>query len=222
MTLDRATLDVVDSGFQHRPELLRGSGSPVDAEPFLHPGWEHVAGALISGADVANHPHPPGHDFMLFPNPNAAPPYTERQLPVGREWRLAPLVEGGYQIVEVIEHSKRIAIARLFHATTQENARKILATGFVDCSRELHQGRWYSGVWLAEVSLFELEPLILLVSMPEDLVRQYELPGDQGYRRWLVPAEVINRHATIVEFPRRAKPHPGSSGNPQVGSETRS
>lgn len=210
-TFDRATLEVVDSGFQHRPELLRSSGRSVDAAPFLHAGFEHVAGALISGADVANCPHPSGHDFMLLPNPNAVPAYSERQVPVGREWRLAPLPEGGYQIIDVIEHSKRISIVRLFHATTQENARKILATGFVDRSRKLHQGRWYSGVWLAEVSLHELEPVILLVSMAEDLVRQYELPGDQGYRRWLVPAEVINRHATLVEVPRRAKPDPGPS-----------
>jgi hypothetical protein len=46
--------------------------------------------------------------------------------------------------------------------------------------------------------------VILLVSVAEDLVRQYELPGDQRDRRWVVPAEVINRHATVVEFPRRA------------------
>jgi hypothetical protein len=157
---------------------------------------------------VANCPHPPGHDFMLLPNPNAAPTYTERQVPVGREWRLGPLAEGGYPIIEVIEHSTRVPIVRLFHTTTQQRAREIVATGFVDCSRELHQGRWYSGAWLAEVSLFELEPVILLVSMPEDLVRQYELPGDQGYRRWLVPADVINQQATVVEFSRRAKPGP--------------
>jgi hypothetical protein len=116
VTFDRATLVQVDSGFLDRPQLKRSSGESVDAAPFLHAGFEHVAGALISNAGVASCPHPPGHDFMLLPNPNV----------------------------------------------------------------------------------------------------------DQGYRRWLVPAEVINRHATIVEFPRRAKPHPGSSGNPQVGSETRS
>ena len=200
MTFDRATLEVVHSGFQHRPALLRSSGNPVDAEPFLHSGLEHVAGALFSGADAANHPYPPGHDFMLFPNPKAAPLYTERQLPIGREWRLAPLAEGGYQTIEVIEHSKRIPIARLFHATTAENAREILATGFVDCSRELHEGTWYSGVWLAEVPLYELEPIVLLVSMPEELVLPFDLPGNQGYRRWLVPADLINRHAITVEF----------------------
>jgi hypothetical protein len=208
VTFDRATLDVVHSGFHHTPELLRSSGSTVDAAPFLHPGFAHVAGALISGTDAANCPHPPGYDFMLFPNPNAAPAYSERQLPIDREWRLAPLVEGGYPIIEVIEHSERTRMVRLFHATSQENARNILSTGFVDSSRELHAGRWYAGAWLAEVALHELEPAILLVSMPEDLVTQYELPSEQGYRRWLVPADLINRHATIVEYRRQAKPHP--------------
>jgi hypothetical protein len=206
VTFDRDTGDVVGSGYQHRPMLLRGSGNPVDAAPFLHAGFEHVTGALISAANVANCPHPPGHDFMVLPNPSAAPAYTERQLPIGREWRLGPPAEGGgYPILEVIEHSKWIPIVRLFHATTQENARKILESGFVDCSRELHQGRSYSGVWLTEVPLYELEPVMLLVSMPEELVRQYDLPGDQGYRRWLVPAELINRYATVVEFRRRER-----------------
>lgn len=203
VVFDRATMEVVDSGFQHRPELLRASGSSVDAAPFLHPGLEHVAGTLISGADVANCPYPLGHEFMLFPNPHAAPRYSERQLPVGREWRLSALAEGGYEIVEVIEHSKCTPILRLFHATTQENARRILATGFADHSEDLYQGRRYSGVWLAEVPLYELEPVILLVSVPDDLGRQYEIPGDHGYRRWLIPAEIINRHGTAVEFRRK-------------------
>jgi hypothetical protein len=142
---------------------------------------------------------------MLLPNPNAVPVYTERQLPVGREWRLAPLAEGGYEFIEVIEHSERIPVLRLFHATTKENARKILTTGFVDCSREMHHGRLYSGVWLAEVPLYELEPVLLLVAVPEHLIRPYDLPGEQGYRRWLVPAEIINQNASIVEFRRCAK-----------------
>ncbi len=210
VVFDRATRDVVDSGFRHRPELLRASGSSVDAAPFLHPGFEHVAGALISGTDVANCPYPLGYEFMLLPNPHAAPRYSERQLPVGREWRLCAYAEGGYEIVEVIEHSKWTPILRLFHATTQENARRILATGFADCSEELHQGRRYSGVWLAEGPLYELEPVILLVSVPDELVRQYEIPGDHRYRRWLIPAEIINRHGTAVEFA-------ASPGSPREG-----
>jgi len=105
---DRATGEAVDGGFQHRPELLRSSGSSVDVAPFLHPGLEQVTGALVSGTNSANCPESLGLDFMLFPNPRAAPAYTERQIPVGREWRLAP--EGdGYTVVEVIEHSKAAA-----------------------------------------------------------------------------------------------------------------
>jgi hypothetical protein len=136
VAIDRTTLEITESGFQHRAVLVRNSGSPVDAAPFLHSGFEHVSGALIAGTDAANCPYPPGYDFMLLPNPNAAPMYTERQLPVGREWRLGPLNTGGYQIIEVVEHSRRIHIVRLFYVTTHENARKILETGLLDRSRE--------------------------------------------------------------------------------------
>ena len=213
VVIDRESGEAVDSGFHHRPELQRGSGSPVDVAPFLRAEFAHITGALVSSVDAANCAYPPGLEFMLFPNPHGAPPYTERQLPVGREWRLLPLGEGGYQ-TEVIEHAQRISILRLFHATTQENARKILANGFVDGRRELHRGRWYSGVWLSDVTLEELAPVMLMVSLPEELVRQYELSGDQGYRRWLVPAEVIDRHATPVEFPRRRERGLGSPAVP--------
>lgn len=209
--IDRKSGHIVDSGFHHRPELQRTSGSRVDAAPFLHAEFAHVTGALVSSVDAANCAYPFGLDFMLFPNPLGAPPYTEGQLPVGREWRLVPVGEDGYQ-AEVIEHAHRIPIVRLFHATTQENACKILETGFADGGRERYQNRWYSGVWLSDVKLKELWPVMLLVSLPEELVRQYELPSDHhGYRRWLVPAEIINRHGTTVAFPERTKSDPGPS-----------
>lgn len=204
VVIDRESGQAVDSGFHHRPELQRTSGAPVDAAPFLHAEFAHVTGALVSSVDAANCAYPFGLDFMLFPNPLGAPPYTEGQLPIGREWRLVPVGEDRYQ-TDVIEHTQRIPMVRLFHATTQENAREILATGFVDTGRELHQGRWYSGVWLSDVKLKELAPVMLLVSLPEELVRQYELPSDQGYRRWIVPAEIINLHGATVAFPKRTK-----------------
>jgi hypothetical protein len=199
IVIDRGTGEPVDSGYQHRPQLLRTKGASVDVAPFLHEGLAHVAGALISSADAANCPAPLGLDFMLLPNPYAAPPYTERQLPVGREWRLER--DGDlFRIAEVIEHSKRVATVGLFHATTLDAARKIIATGFVDCSQERHQGRMYSGVWLSDVPLKELYPVILLVLLPEHLLSQYELPSaEHGYRRWLVPADVLNREAVVTE-----------------------
>lgn len=106
VVIDRVSGAAVDSGFQHRPQLQRASGAPVDVAPFLHPAFAHVTGALFSAADAANYPTPLGLDFMLFPNPHAVPAYTARQLPIGREWRLEPAGEG-YNVVEVIEHQAR-------------------------------------------------------------------------------------------------------------------
>ncbi len=200
VVIDRETGEPVRSGYQHRPELLRSSGSSVDVAPFLHPEFAHVAGALISGADAANCPMPLGLDFMLLPNPNALPRYSERQLPIGREWRFERDGEG-YRLAEIVEHSKPMPTVSLYHATTLEAARNIVATGFVDSSQELHQGRLYRGVWLSDARLIELAPVILLVVVPEPLVREYELLGEShGYRRWLVPAELLNSHASIAEL----------------------
>lgn len=106
VVLDRDSGKAVESGFQHRPQIQRVSGAPVDLAPFLHAAFAHVTGALVSAADAANYPSPLGLDFMLLPNPNAAPAYTAGQLPIGREWRLAPAGEG-YNVVEVIEHQTR-------------------------------------------------------------------------------------------------------------------
>ena len=106
VVLDRDSRKAVESGFQHRPQLRRQAGAPVDVAPFLHAGFAQVTAALFSAVDAANYPTPLGLDFMLLPNPNAKPAYTERQLPVGREWRLQAQGEG-YNIVEVIEHQAR-------------------------------------------------------------------------------------------------------------------
>jgi len=106
VAIDPTRGEVVESGFQFRSQLFRASGADVNVAPFLHPAFAHVTGALYSAADAANFPTPLGLDFMLLPNPSAAPAYTPRQLPIGREWRLEPANEG-YNIVELIEHQNR-------------------------------------------------------------------------------------------------------------------
>jgi hypothetical protein len=105
VVIDRDTGKAVDSGYRYRSELLRSSGSSVDVAPFLHSGFEHVTGALISPANAAARLVPLGHDFMLLPNPRAAPPHVVGQIPLGREWRLRE-VDGGYRVEEIIEHSR--------------------------------------------------------------------------------------------------------------------
>ena len=94
VVLDRDSGKAVESGFKHRPQILRDSGAPVDLAPFLHAAFAHVTGTLVSAADAANYPAPLGLDFMLLPNPNAAPGYTAGQLSIGRKWRLAPAGDG--------------------------------------------------------------------------------------------------------------------------------
>jgi hypothetical protein len=112
VVFNRDTGQAVDEGFQHRSELQRGSGAPVDAAPFLHKRFPHVTGALISSTDAANCPKPFGLDFMLLPNPNAEPAYTERQIALGREWRLRPAAGGEvYDVVEVVEHQRQVGDA---------------------------------------------------------------------------------------------------------------
>jgi hypothetical protein len=106
LVIDQTTGESVEKRFQHRPELQRASGAPVDVAPFLHEGFEHVTGAIISGTDAANCPDALGLDFLLLPNPNAAPPYTARQVVLGHEWRLQRVGDQaeGYKVIEVIEH----------------------------------------------------------------------------------------------------------------------
>jgi hypothetical protein len=103
LTYDRKSLTPIGSHTDYKPELRRSSGSSVDAAPFFHAGFEHVTGALISSTDAANCPQTLGFDFMLLPNPNATPAYTERQVPLGREWRLQR-DEGKRYGATVIEH----------------------------------------------------------------------------------------------------------------------
>ena len=104
VVIDRRTLKAVEQGIAQRPTIARHSGEQINMEPFLHPGHEHVSGALISGTDAANCSTPLGRDFMLLPNPNASPLYRPGLIRLGREWRLQQSQPGEYA-VEVIEHS---------------------------------------------------------------------------------------------------------------------
>lgn len=105
VVIDRKTLKKVDEGIAHRGQIRRQSGTLIDVAPFLHPGHEHVNGALISGTDAFNCAPPLGRDFMLLPNPNAAPPWVDGQIKLGREWRLRPAEQEAVFDVEVVQHS---------------------------------------------------------------------------------------------------------------------
>jgi hypothetical protein len=104
--IDPGKRKAVETGWQHRPFLIRSSGVAIDAAPFLNPGHEHVTGALISSGNAAGNFAPLGRDLILLPNPKAAQPYTEGQIRLGCEWLLRAAEPETYR-VEVIDHRQR-------------------------------------------------------------------------------------------------------------------
>ena len=94
---------------------------------------------------------------------------------------------------------------RLYHRTTTEAAKSVLATGFRDGTDTYMTRREYSGVWLSDVPLDENEgafgDVVLLVDIPltDGELAAYEWVEEQKpYREFLVPALVANRAGLTV------------------------
>jgi len=95
---------------------------------------------------------------------------------------------------------------RLFHSTTPEAARAILAVGFRDGRERCLTDDFYEGVWLSDTPLDENEGckghfvLAVELDVPESALTDYEWVKEDwiGYREWLIPAEYVNAHATVT------------------------
>jgi hypothetical protein len=92
---------------------------------------------------------------------------------------------------------------KLYHATTQEKANKILVNGFID-----HEGLYMTSIWLKGI-FFSNYPLdenegakgrvVLTVKIPMDIITDYELIEDgKPYREWCIPAEIVNRYSITL------------------------
>lgn len=83
---------------------------------------------------------------------------------------------------------------RVFHASSYDEALAIRDGGFRDAR---DGGR--AGVWVSErPPAGDAEAVVFAVDVPEDAVVGYEeAPGEEG-RRFLVPAELLNRHGPPV------------------------
>ena len=77
-TLDRKTMEVVDSGFEYRPHITKTSGTEVPTTGFLDDRLRKISALIYSRVDCANHPLRMGDDFICVHNPKA-----ERPLPIG-------------------------------------------------------------------------------------------------------------------------------------------
>lgn len=82
-----------------------------------------------------------------------------------------------------------------FHVTTRASAGSILRGGFDDRSSEVIDGRLWKGVWLCDELIWQMQPddpVAIEIELRSDAVSEYECTQDQGYRRWLVPAHIVN------------------------------
>jgi len=68
VSLDRRTLEVVDTKHLHRPTIAKASGSGVSSQPFAARECPEVSAILYSNVDAANFPGVLGADFMMLHN----------------------------------------------------------------------------------------------------------------------------------------------------------
>jgi len=92
----------------------------------------------------------------------------------------------------------------LFHVTTADNAALILAEGFKDGRGNYMATLVYEGVWLSHEPLDCNEGaegdtvLEVIFDCALDALDGWEwVEENKPYREWLVPAEFINRNATV-------------------------
>ena len=100
-----------------------------------------------------------------------------------------------------MKHSGKIIF---YHRTNTDNARAIVDSGFKNSSGYFMNNRIWTGVWLSSIPV-ESEPgsaddALLLVKLDIDgrELSRWEWSAEGGsYREWLLPANIINRCATV-------------------------
>jgi hypothetical protein len=88
---------------------------------------------------------------------------------------------------------------RLYHRTTRQAVRRILAEGFRDGQGRYMTAAVHRGVWVADQILDENEgargDTVLVIEIPEAVAGPYEwIEGGKPYREFLIPAARVNRH----------------------------
>jgi hypothetical protein len=97
-------------------------------------------------------------------------------------------------------------VFQLFHVTTADRAARILKEGFKDGRGKYLTDQVFEGVWLSDQPLSENEGAKgdTVLEVRSD-VRLSELDywewkqENKPYREWLIPAEYINKNATITK-----------------------
>lgn len=88
VAIDPASLDVVGSRYEHRPEIIKRSLQPVSTDIFLHPDHAPISAVIYSAVDCANRPSSFGNDFLTVHNSVANIPLARHTFPFGKEYWL--------------------------------------------------------------------------------------------------------------------------------------
>lgn len=95
----------------------------------------------------------------------------------------------------MVEPSRRV---RLFHASDYDEAMAINQGGF----RDRPSPGTTAGVWLSDRPPVDEETgdawVVFAVEIPEDVAAEYEREPDGDARRFLLPAELLNRHGPPI------------------------
>lgn len=97
----------------------------------------------------------------------------------------------------------------LYHRTTRERAEAIKKGGFKDAIGTYFTDQEFSGVWASNVPLDGNEGAFgdvlfqITLDLPETVIADYEwVEEGKGYREWLIPAALLNPHASLREIAR--------------------
>jgi hypothetical protein len=83
----RRTGQIVSRSVEHRDEIKKQSGAPINTAPFLDPAYSHISAVVYSPCDWVNHPEKPGSDFTVIYNENANLPHGWLQQVGDEYWR---------------------------------------------------------------------------------------------------------------------------------------
>jgi type I restriction enzyme S subunit len=86
VTVNKQTLQIIDSGFQFRPTIQRKSGAQISTDLFLNRTYENLSGILFSRASVNRPIKRLGEDFIFIHNPLARNPVPPGFFKFGREY----------------------------------------------------------------------------------------------------------------------------------------
>lgn len=87
VTLNRETMEVIDTRPAHRPHIQKVSGEPISTSVFFDERYSGISAVLYCNSDLGNHPADGriGDDFIVVHNPGARNPIPHRWLKCGVE-----------------------------------------------------------------------------------------------------------------------------------------